>query len=494
MMKAINCFICLLVAPLITAVPDWLITKVTTKTELQKVDSNIVRLTNGLIHRDFLLFPDFITIDFYSLEKESSIIRAVGPEAVIGLDGIEYNISGVLTAVPRAYLNREALAKNITLNPKAFHYVSHAIHQPEAKFPYVPRRGAPKDITWPPHGLRLDVLFQAPTTAPAHHQQVKAVLHYEMYDGIPLMAKWLSIVAPPHLANQISVSVPSVEYLAVNQEWADTSTTRSWLYIETDQSHSTQVIWSNDPTQSLMPGSFEPVVNCTYETQPGVTAGRGFESFRVHELVIGSDDPERVALAKHKLMRLLAPQTQENPIFFHLTNATSAAFREAIDQMADVGFEMLIYSFGSGLNVESDNETYIKQVAADVAYAQSKGIEVGAYDLIAWTRKVKPDWMAVGGSGACFASGWYDFLLDHVLRFFNKTGMTMIETDGPYPGYKCSATNHSHHVGEQDSVYWQQKLQGEFYSILQAHGIYTNQPDTYFYQGGSKTGTSKTYK
>ena len=31
----------------------------------------------------------------------------------------------------------------------------------------------------------------------------------------------------------------------------------------------------------------------------------------------------------------------------------------------------------------------------------------------------------------------------------------MVETDGPYGGGLCSATNHTHHHGVLDSQYWQ---------------------------------------
>ena len=50
---------------------------------------------------------------------------------------------------------------------------------------------------------------------------------------------------------------------------------------------------------------------------------------------------------------------------------------------------------------------YDCQVRREVAYANSKGIEVGAYDLIALTRGVPEYWRAVGGDGACMASNWY---------------------------------------------------------------------------------------
>lgn len=107
---------------------------------------------------------------------------------------------------------------------------------------------------------------------------------------------------------------------------------------------------------------FQIIVNCTYPQQGLVPLSDGFESFRVHELVVGSSDPERFGLALRKKMRLLAPHTQENPIFFHLVSQQSADVRTVIDQMADVGFEMLIYSFGSGFDMESSDPSYLRQV------------------------------------------------------------------------------------------------------------------------------------
>ena len=95
-----------------------------------------------------------------------------------------------------------------------------------------------------------------------------------------------------------------------------------------------------------------------------------FESYKVFEVLVGSSNPERKGLALRKLKRLLAPQSQENPIYFHMTNGSSVAFRKTVDQLAEVGFEMVFYSFGSGFNLEADDITTLK---ADIAYANSKG-------------------------------------------------------------------------------------------------------------------------
>ena len=90
-----------------------------------------------------------------------------------------------------------------------------------------------------------------------------------------------------------------------------------------------------------------------------------------------------------------------------------------MDQLSEVGFEMILYSFGSDFDMESTDQKYLDSLKADIAYANSKGIEVGGYDLITWTRKVDDKWMALDDKGnvtnsACFASGWYDELLGRV--------------------------------------------------------------------------------
>jgi len=57
--------------------PDWLVTRVSTPTELLPVGSGRFRLTNGLISRDFVITPDFATVEFYSHEHNESLLRAI---------------------------------------------------------------------------------------------------------------------------------------------------------------------------------------------------------------------------------------------------------------------------------------------------------------------------------------------------------------------------------------------------------------------------------
>lgn len=485
--------------------PDWLVTSIKNPANVSTTPKGTLVIHNSLIAREFSMKPDFTTVDYYSFDKEASILRALGPEAVVTLDGITYFVGHLDTSnVIRAYLNRTELREKATYDPNSFHFSTYRVLKPEEPFPYKPKRGAPEDIVWPPAGVRLEVDFKAPNSAPTSHKGVLITLAYELYEGAPILSKKMKVKTLTEEAKSVKFSLLSLEFLSVNSPWASrgwhvgTQYGRNgygWMHVETDWAHGTQVVWSDDPSQSSLPGSFMPTLNVSFSPPAFVLKlDKGsFESFSVRQLVHASDDDERVGLSKRRMLRLLAPHTQENPIFFHMVNSTSIAVRALIDQMAEVGFEMLLYSFGSGFDLESEDPAYIKGMAQDIAYAHSKGIEVGGYDLIALTRTTVPKYMALDESGnstgsTCFASEWYDVLLGKMISFMDKTGLSAVETDGPYGGYSCASKKHKYHEDARDSIYRQQRKQGEMYRILRRRTVYINQPDNYFYDGGSKTG------
>ena len=71
---------------------------------------------------------------------------------------------------------------------------------------------------------------------------------------------------------------------------------------------------------------------------------------------------------RRKLVRTFAPQSSEAPQFMHLTDVTPAGITKAVDQMAIVGgFDMLIFSFGSGFNLEDNDAAYLAQMAKSIA-------------------------------------------------------------------------------------------------------------------------------
>lgn len=107
---------------------------------------------------------------------------------------------------------------------------------------------------------------------------------------------------------------------------------------------------------------------------------------------------------------------------------------------------------------------------------------------------VGDQWDAVATDGktlkadACFASGWVDKLKGFVSTFIDDAGLSMLETDGPYGGGDCASHNHTYHLEESDSVYHQTQVQASWYAGLRAKNVYINQPDSYFFQGGQRTG------
>jgi hypothetical protein len=145
-------------------------------------------------------------------------------------------------------------------------------------------------------------------------------------------------------------------------------------------------VWQPDPRAAVDYGADEQILLCSYESGASFTLGNDsddgrvlqtVDSFRALELVTDSDDRERVGLSRHRMTRLLAPETQENPIFFHGTDHTNEGFKISIEQMATVGFEMYIYSFGSGFNMENTDPNYIATVTQQVEFAKKYSIEVG---------------------------------------------------------------------------------------------------------------------
>ena len=198
---------------------DWLVDKITDPTTVTRTAKGTLLLSNTLISREFLIEPDFATIDFRDLHTtNSSILRCVKPEAVITLDGIEYNVGGVKPGTHCAYFNRTTFWHNKTLDAQAFHFKSYEVATPTAPFSYKPNRFAPEDIQWPPKGIHLRVYFEAPYIAPLAHKYVTVVVNYEMYDGIPLLSKWLDVIDTSGRGD-IDLSFNSVEFLAVNQPW-----------------------------------------------------------------------------------------------------------------------------------------------------------------------------------------------------------------------------------------------------------------------------------
>lgn len=128
-----------------------------------------------------------------------------------------------------------------------------------------------------------------------------------------------------------------------------------------------------------------------------------------------------------------------------------------------------------------------------VAYAHSKNISIGGYNLMSSSRTVAKGGNCLGPDGkpdgaSCLASDWSDDYFATIKNFIEQTGFDMIETDGPYEGARCSSTQHAYHQGEGDSVWTQYERNMQFYAWCKARGMYIHAPDPYYMRGINKDG------
>jgi hypothetical protein len=193
------------------------------------------------------------------------------------------------------------------------------------------------------------------------------------------------------------------------------------------------------------------------------------------------------------MYRVIAPWSQENPILAHLISSDPATIRRIIDQAAEVGFEMIILSFGSGMNLENKDPRYQATYKELADYAKTKGIAIGAYSLLASRGAGTPADNCRGpgnriryGVMPCLGSKWGQDYLRQLQDFFTRTGFAVLEHDGSYPGDTCAATDHPGHRGLDDSQWVQHQAIAGFYQWCRANGVYLNVPDWYFLNGSNK--------
>jgi hypothetical protein len=346
-------------------------------------------------------------------------------------------------------------------------------------------------------------------------RDVSIRIRYELYDGIPLMAKWVEIENRSHAP--ITINSFKAEILAVadtslsqlkSSSCGDFASSAAPLHVETDYSFggnmsaagdNPAVHWGSDPSSAKYQ-SAPYLLECKPPVGPEVeiAPGEQWNSFGVFELLHDSTDAERRGLAIRRMMTTLAPWVLENPIFMHARNAAPDRVREVIDQCAAVGFEMVILSFGSGFKIENDSPESMQAMKELADYARQKGIALGGYSLLA-SRGGKPEDLVIDvktgqpgggrfGPSPCLGSHWGDGYFSKLHKFFQTTGMNVFENDGSYPGDYCASSEHPGHRGYLDSQWQQWKIMSDFYRWCRAEGIYLTVPDWYFLQGQSKTG------
>jgi len=492
------------------AAGDWLINPAPFHAVIETNAANgDIKLENGLVKRTFRLSPDAATVAFDNVMTGESLLRSVRPEAEVEVDGKKFAVGGLVGQPIQNYLTPGWL-NQMGANPAAFHFTSMEVGPTRPRFAWQKRKEwMSGDLPWPPPGMALTLRFAAPGDVGA----VTVAVHYELYDGLPVMAKWLTVrndSAKPIMLNSLKVEQLSIveadgseENPRVSYRALDAFSDYSFGGNMSPVADAPAIHWRTDPTYTTQV-NYNLKTPCLLECSPSIgpeqdiKPGTTFESFRVFELVHDSTDRERRGLAMRRAYRALAPWTQENPIFMHVRSAKPEGVKLAVDQCAAVGFEMVIMTFGSGINMENESPGYLEQVKSLADYARNKGVTLGGYSLLA-SRSIdekddainpktgKPGGMRFGDS-PCLGSVWGENYFRKLRQFYEQTGCGVLENDGSYPGDLCASTNHPGHSGLADSQWKQWKIISDFYQWCRARGIYLNVPDWYFLAGSSKTG------
>ncbi len=482
-------------------------------------DGHEITLENGLVRRVFRLAPNAATVALDNLTSGQSELRSVRPEAVITLNGNEYAVGGLTGQPIHNYLLSEWLDQ-MTAIPNSFTVLGHRIGKTRAPFAWKRRTGwlasPAAEAPWPPPGVSLELNFTPPPESGL--DGVAVTVHYELYDGIPLIGKWLSVVntgpGPVRIDRfkaEILASVEPASYVEGRTERFVT-VPRS-MHVETDYSFGGSMEsgvegpgfrWVSDPLYETQV-HYERRTPCLLECSPplgpavSLAAGGTFHSYRVFELLFDSTERERRGLAQRRMYRTLVPWVCENPLIFHAGSAAPDAVRRAIDQAAEVGFELVIMTFGSGFDIENTDPAYLAQLKALADYAHAKGIGLGGYSLLS-SRSIdadndvidpatsKPGGFAVFGNAPCLGSKWGQDYFAKLYRAYERTGLDALEHDGSYPGDLCASITHPGHVGLNDSQWAQWSQIAGFYRWCRERGVYLNVPDWYYLCGSSKCG------
>lgn len=337
------------------------------------------------------------------------------------------------------------------------------------------------DGVYPPPGKAL-LLHYAAEGLPA------VTVRYEIYDGMPVLMKRLTVQNSGK--ESITIDNIAVDVLKISNR-------RDTLFVDSDYDSTTDFLGLDLEKYAKHYARYRydtlevaPQQRMNVKLAPGDT----LDSIASFELLFGTKYYEQRLIEVKEMYRRIAPWCTDTVTFFHLISNSPRAIRKAVDQCREIGIEMIIQSFGSGVNMESGSARYLNRIKKAYDYGHSKGIRMGAYTL-AYVKNYRP----VKGDEAlnhdashicrCLATDWSKQYMKKVLRFIDRTGADAVEIDGPYGMLMCAGGKTHNHDDFTDSQYKQWKAAvSDWYREIKKRGVYINAPDWHFLNGTNRTG------
>ncbi len=313
-------------------------------------------------------------------------------------------------------------------------------------------------------------------------------VRYEIYDGMPVMMKRLTV----HNGGKAAVTIDNmaVDVLKITDN-------RDTLFVDSDYDSTTDFLGLDLQKYAKHYARYRydtlevaPLQRMNVKLMPG----ESLDSIVSYELLFGTAYYEQRLIEVKEMYRRIAPWCTDNVSFFHLISNSPRIIRKVVDQCKEIGIEMIIQSFGSGVNMESGNERYLERIKKAYDYGHSKGIRMGAYTL-AYVKNYRPvkgdDALNHDGSHICrcLATDWSKQYMKNVLRFIDRTGADAVEIDGPYGMLMCAGGKTHNHDDFTDSQYKQWKASVvDWYREIKKRGVYINAPDWHFLNGTNRSG------
>jgi hypothetical protein len=487
---------------------DWLIDATPYTAQIEEHPDSLV-ITNGLVRRIIKLSPNAATIVLDEITTNTSLLRGVKPEAEITINGTPYPIGG-LTGQPNYAFLRPEWIPGLQADSSAWRFTSYEVSKPIASFEWKRVRHHQQSLEWPPKGVHLKMNYAPPAISELKNVHIE--IHYECYDGLPLIAKWMVVMnagSTPITVDAFASEIIAATEFGSSVESREYNVSAPNLHVETDYAFASMVAsdanhhvvhWLPDPDYHSQV-NYQKLTPCLLKVSPEIgpaqtlQPGESLTTYRTFVLIHDRYDRERNGLAIRRMYRKIAPWSTENPLMMHARFADWDRVKRSIDQAAEVGFEMVILTFGSGFEIENESPEYLAKMKQYADYAHAKGVEIGGYSLLA-SRSIGPDdnvVLPVGekpvfGHSPCIESNWGKDYFRKLYQFYEQTGFSLLEHDGSYPGDYCISTKHPGHSGYADSRWNQYRTISDFYKWCRSRGIYLNIPDYYYLTGGNKCG------
>lgn len=419
-------------------------------------ENGVLTLSNGLVSRKIEV-ENCVTTSLYNHQK-----------------GIE------LIAEP--YADFEIKINNRKYSSECFKFESAKETAPIERVPFKRSETMTADYVYPPAGKGVELSYSS------DELKVSVLVRYEIYDDMPVIMKQVEVLNEGD--NVTVIDNIATDVLCVKEN-------RDTLFVDSDYNSSMDFLGMDFEKYAKNYARYHydmlevaPLQRMNLKLKKGEKA----ESIVAYEMAFATDHYENRLIEVRSMYRRLAPWCTDNVSFFHLISNSSKDIRKAVDQCKEVGVEMVIQSFGSGVNMESGNNRYLNRIKKAYDYGHENGIRMGAYTL-AYVKNYFP----VRGHEAlnhdfshicrCLDCDWSHQYMKNVIRFIDRTGADAVEIDGPYGMLMCSGGKTHHHDDFTDSQYKQWKASVlEWYKELKSRGIYINAPDWHFLNGTNRSG------